>query len=100
MKVKQMQILAITTGKYSDYTLLDHARALRDFDTTNEISRFVKEGDYLAPAYLNGDPDVDGSDTRFVAWAVREGLIEPLPENDVIEWHIGEYGELDVSGEE
>jgi hypothetical protein len=102
MKVKQGQILAITTGAYSDYTLRDHVRALRDFDTTDEIARFMKEGDYIAPAEWDedGPPSVYDSDIRFIAWAIRERLIEPLSENEVVEWHVGEYGELDVSGEE
>ena len=101
MKIKQGQILAITTGVYSDYTLRDHVRALRDFDTASEVGRFVKEGDYIAPPDWdeNGEPSIYGSETRFIAWAIREGLIEPLSKNEVIEWHIGSYEQLDIDGE-
>lgn len=91
MKIKQGQLLAITSGVYSDYTLRDHVRALRDFDTANEISRFLETGDYL-----DSENSAFDSDNRFIAWAIREGLISPLYNGEVIEWHIGAYGELDT----
>lgn len=91
MRIAKGQILAITSGVYSDYNLRDHARALCDFDTANEIAKFVESGNYL-----DSDGSTWNSDDRFIAWAIREGLITPLPDGEVVEWHIGAYGELDI----
>ena len=38
--IRKGQIVAITSGDYSDYCLLDHVRALRDFEPVAEAERF------------------------------------------------------------
>ena len=85
MKINKGQIIALTEGEYSDYNLRDHVRALQDFDTTEEIVRFMEIGNYLG----GDEPREYGSDDRFIAWAIREHLIEPLEKNEVVEWHLG-----------
>lgn len=99
MEIKKGQLIAITNGEYSDYTLRDHVRALKDFDSKNEAQRFMDEGDFLAVQEWDkdGDPTEYGSDDRFIAWAIREGLIEPLGPDDVVELWIGSYGRLKVA---
>lgn len=101
MKITKGQIIAITTGEYSDYCLRDHVRALRDFDAADEATRFKKEGDYkVSPEWsFDGEPDAYGSDDRFLAWAIRQQLIEPLQPGQVVELHISDYGRLDIGAE-
>lgn len=98
MKISAGQLIAITNGEYSDYCLRDHVRALKDFDAAREAERFKVEGDYLAPPEWdkNGEPAHYGSDERFIAWMIREGLIEPLDADTVVELWVGAYGELRV----
>jgi hypothetical protein len=99
MKIKQGQVVAITTGEYSDYCLRDHLLALKDFDAKAEAERFKEVGDYFAvPEYdPEGEPETWGCHDRFLAWAIREGLLEPLNDASVVDLHIGSYGELEVN---
>jgi hypothetical protein len=98
MEIKKGQLIAITSGEYSDYCLRDHMRALVDFDSTAKIQEFKDTGDYLAvPSWgkPGAAPEIYGADDRFIAWAVKQGLIEPLEPDAVVEWHIGSYGRLE-----
>ena len=90
MKINKGQIVAITSGEYSDYCLQEHWLAGRDFDVEQELARFKKTGPYRLPP----DSDLEGSDDRFIAWAVREELLVPLEDNAVVELWIGAYGRL------
>lgn len=94
MKITKGQIVAITNGEYSDYCLRDHLRALKDFDSGEEIKRFKETGPYLEPPSWNpkGEPEEYESDERFLAWTIREGLMEPLDDGAVTELWIGAYG--------
>lgn len=110
MKIKGGQIVAITQGEYSDYCLRDHMRALKDFDAAAELERFKKEGDYLAPPEwvdkpwaaemiakhkADPSPSISGSIDRFLAWLVREKLMDP--ELGVAELHVGNsYDEVSI----
>lgn len=97
MKIAAGQLIAITSGEYSDYCLRDHVRALRDFGTQEEAERFMREGDYLTPPDWDstGEPDAYDSDTRYLAWLIRERIVEPCLE--VVELHIGSYNQLKVA---
>lgn len=77
------QIIAITAGDYSDYCLRDHVRALRDFDPIAEAERFK-------PTSLR--TDYRDEDEEYLAWLIREAIVEPLPVGEVVELHIGSYG--------
>lgn len=95
MKIKKGQIVAITSGDYSDYCLRDHMRALRDFDPREEVERFKREGDYLVRQ--RGEQTNYGAEERFMAWMTREELLEPMDPETVVELYIGgDYGELDI----
>lgn len=88
MKVIKSQILAVTRGEYSDYTLMDHFRALKDFDTDETKAAYnvvFPEHDFLV------DPD---RHEKYLAWCAEQGYIEVLSENEVQEWYIGSYGDL------
>ena len=90
MKINKGQIVAITSGEYSDYCLQGHWLAGRDFDVEQELARFKKTEFYRPPP----EHYFDGSDDRFIAWAVREELLVPLENNAVVELWIGAYGRL------
>lgn len=96
--IKKGQLIALITGEYSDYKLSDHVRALKDFNSGNEITRFMETGDYLVvPEWsTDNEPYSIGAEDRFIAWAIREKLIEPLEADEVIEWYIGSYGRLEI----
>lgn len=91
MKITKGQLIAVTCGEYSDYTLKDHVRAVCDFDTSEQIARFKLEGDYFV------DGSDYGSDDRFLVWLLKANIIEPLEVDSVIEWWVGCYGELKES---
>jgi hypothetical protein len=88
MKINKGQIIAITTGEYSDYCLHGHMKALLDFET-KLIAR-----DYLK---LNPPTDYDwDAHDKFIAWLISEGFVEPLDESCVIEFYIGSYNRLEI----
>lgn len=99
MDIKKGQLIVITTGDYSDYGIRDHMRAERDFNPYVEAQRFMDTGDYLQPPEYDptGDPDIYGSDDRFLAWCIREGFLSPVAAEEVTELHIGSYGRLELS---
>jgi len=94
--IKKGQIIAISTGEYSDYSVREYVRATRDIDRVAEVKRFKETGPYLAPPSWDekGDPEEYGSDDRFIAWAIKEGLWEPVEADLITEWWIGSYGRL------
>jgi hypothetical protein len=93
VNLKQGQIVAITSGEYSSYCLDDHMRAERDFDACAELARFKAEGDYRQLPSRVGEVSIEhaeiyalnGAGTRFLAWMIREGLLSPLPVDEVVE---------------
>lgn len=93
MKFKKDHIIFITTGAYDDYMVMCHVRVLRDFDAFDEISRFVKTGDYLVDRIIEAETD-QGSDERFIEWLCREGIAEKISDELVSDLHIGEYCSL------
>lgn len=76
MKITKGQIVAITTGEYSDYCLDDHMRASKDFDTAEEIARFKQECNHRGE---------EAGQRPFLAWAIREFLMEPTERDEVRE---------------
>lgn len=100
MKIKTGQIVAITTGEYSDYCLRDHLLALKDFDADAIANQFRKERD--AWRLLKGipvnpvadddyDPDIQ---EQFLAWLADMGYVSFY--GNVVELHIGSYSGLSL----
>lgn len=99
MKVTKGQIIAITTGICSDYCLRGHVIALKDFDAIREAEKFKNSSDeYLDKRWIGkaGYSEATamrmaeyGSEHRFLAWAIREGLIEEAQAGVVCELYIG-----------
>lgn len=83
--IRKGQIIAITAGDYSDYCLRDHMRALRDFDPVTEAERFKPTE--IREAY-------SGEDQEYIAWLIREAIVEPLSVGEVVELHVCSYGLL------
>lgn len=81
--IRKGQIIAITDGAYSDYCLRDHMRALRDFDPVAEAERFKPTE--IREAYSEEDQE-------YIAWLIREAIVERLPVGEVVELHVGSYG--------
>ncbi len=82
MIIKKGTIVALTLGEYSDYCLHGHVRALQDISTGDVIRRYMegREGHY-------------GIHLEFIAWMIREGMIEPVSDG-VTEWWIGDRYDL------
>ena len=88
MEIKKGQLIAIASGEYSDYYIRDYLRALVDIDT-HEVMRLFKS----IPLPKGAKPY--GRQDDFLAWLQAERIVEPSETNEVIEWHIGSYGELE-----
>lgn len=86
MKIQKGQIIAFTTGEYSDYCLRDHMRALCDFETADKIAEFKATEECRTANCWE-------LDCVFMAWLVKTGVVEPSGD-EVIEWHVGSYGAL------
>lgn len=94
--IKKGEYIAITKGEYSDYCLVDHLRAERDFSPSVEAERFKLEGDFKVPPNYDpdGEPEEWDSEVRFLAWMIREGIVTTV--ENVVELHVGCYGKLDL----
>lgn len=88
MEIKKGQIVAFTEGKCSDYCLMAHMRAVADFNTGDKVREFIQLGDEYRAACENY-----AVGTVFIAWLIHTGIVEPL-DDEVQEWHIGQYNEL------
>ena len=82
MEIKRGQLLAITKGEYSDYYLVDHMRACKDFDTQEAQELFKKE------VYVEWRFE---EINKFLAWLITNGYVTPCETNEVIEVHLGSY---------
>lgn len=94
MQIKSGQIVALTTGEYSDYCLNDHMRCMRDFDSDAERAHFLESSPEVAARRAKYVKRIAPNQTQvtgivwtgdmFIAWLQREGFLEPL-ENEVVE---------------
>lgn len=82
MKVAKGQLIALTSGEYSDYCLDGHMRAVRDFDSDEMFAAYK--------ALRGRKPD-------FAAWSIREGYMTPCEAMEVLELWVGGYGEDEPS---
>ena len=84
MKIKQGTILALTKGEYSDYCLMGHVKALRDFDSDNTRVDFV--------AQLSQEDKQDWAFDlfdKYAAWLIQWGYVKDY--DSVIELYLGDY---------
>ncbi|WP_186211266.1 hypothetical protein [Burkholderia gladioli] len=86
MKVTKGQIIAFTNGEYSDHCLRGHMRALEDFETSDKVAAYKTTPE-------SSSANCWEREDAFMAWLVKTGAVEPI-DNEVLEWHIGSYGEL------
>ncbi|MBJ9709841.1 hypothetical protein [Burkholderia gladioli] len=86
MKIIKGQIIAFTNGEYSDYCLRGHMRALEEFETGDKVAAFKTTPESVSANTWE-------QDDAFMAWLVKTSAVEPI-DNEVLEWHIGSYGQL------
>lgn len=80
-------IVAFSSGEYSDYGYVGHVVITRRCDMCNLVQEFK---DNFIPEYDGDDPSHDG----FVSWLVITGRAVPFSPTEV---HLGSYGQLQVS---
>ena len=71
----------VSTGVYSDYYVSGIFRALKDIDANVLRSQWLKDHPDNVAGYRFDE-------IAFLAWVVREGLLEPVPS---FEWHLCDY---------
>ena len=76
-------IITVTEGEYSDYSIVAHMRALKDFNVD------VVGWEYLKTHPLERE---DGFDKLgFLAWLARMGFVVDVDQGVVEVW-LGDYG--------
>lgn len=83
-RITKGQLLYLSSGSYSDYEVMAHARALRDFALKD------MERDYNAYRQAGGGLDV-------LPWAIQEGFMEEIEATEIhlhrsYSWSRGESG--------
>ena len=102
---KKNDIFCFSEGCYSDYSLMGHFKALKDFSMKDESIRFLNTdlGNEDILEYWDrssvplrrpetpvktGERPIKHSSDAFQSFLIREGLVEDL---DVTEYHLGDY---------
>lgn len=91
MLISKGQIVAISEGEYSDYGVRDHVRATLDFDTVVCVRRFRTETPPEDDEWCKS-----GDSYKFIAWMQAQGYWEPLEGGELVEFHVGTYGRLEI----
>lgn len=81
-------LLGMTAAITGGANLPTDLRALVDIDT-HEVMRLFKS----IPLPKGAKPY--GRQDDFLAWLQAEKIVEPSETHEVVEWHIGSYGELE-----
>ena len=80
--IKAGEMLTVTTGEYSDYSVHGVFEAVNDIDT-----------EALKECWLSEHPEQREEhrfqDGLFLGWVFRQGCLRPI---STIEWHLGSYG--------
>lgn len=77
-KISAGQLVYLSSGSYSDYSVGAHARALQDFTLPDVEARY------------NAFRLQDGGELAFMPWAVSQGLLEEVENVEEI-WEDYEY---------
>lgn len=85
--VKAGELLAFSTGEYSDYSVQMFCRALKDIDMS------VVEAFQSLPEEKTKEPWAWDSTDRFQTYLEENGYVERLAYKEV---HLGSYGRLDL----
>jgi hypothetical protein len=87
LEIKENQRLVISSGQSRDYRILACARALRAFNSIEQIRLFKKQ--------IISENDVPyAQQTMFLFWATNIKLIELVDEGPGTEWWLGTDGAL------
>lgn len=83
MKLRPGQVVIFTAGDYSDYRIVGAARVLQAFDTAERHATFHSERRTVL------------GDVRscFVARLIKDGLVEPVGADDVVEVREDDFDE-------
>ena len=81
--IKKGELVLVTAGDYSDYSIQYAAEALIDIDIVA-----------VQQAYLNVHKVVDGNTDGYnlAAFLQSQGYLKP---RHIIEWHLEDYGKID-----
>lgn len=88
-KSKMMPIPAgaefrVTSGEYSDFSVIACYKALVEIDTEKVQEDYLKTNPKAREAHNYSEYD-------FVAWLEKSGLVKHI---DQWEWHVGSYGTI------
>ena len=79
------QLILVSNGAYSDYTVMNLWRVLKPFDSQVIVEAWLTLHPEQRAAY-HGDFDA------FGAWVLAEGYVELVEHH---EWFLGSYGTFD-----
>ncbi len=82
--MKPGELIIISTGEYSDYSLCGLFKVMKPFEFDSKKTEFLNIFPKLVGSY-------DALD-KFLPWLCSEGLIEDYP---FTEWHLGSYSRLE-----
>lgn len=87
--LKVGDLLSISTGEYSDYSVCGPVRIIRPFVKHEVCEAYRKTYPKQKAWGLDEDPDPFG----FLPWLISEGYAEDIDGHT--EWHVGSYGRFE-----
>jgi len=85
--VKEGELMIVTSGAYSDYSLISVCRALQAFDLRAALLDYLGEHPEIVEEYR-------WSDDRFMAYLIMRGLVADEP---YISLFLGEYSSFNFA---
>jgi hypothetical protein len=90
MKIAKGNLLILTMGEYSDYSIGERFVALQDMDTREVEAAFKASG-----LYLDADGYADDWLDRFPKWMIDAGYVRLADRSKVQLWWIGSWLECE-----
>ena len=87
MQLEKDEIVLISSGAYSAYSILDTFRTAKSFDTIKVLQHYL----HLHPERAE---EYEFEDSDFIAYLRRYGYVTELKTK---EWYISSYGEADLT---
>ena len=84
--IKLGQLFYLTTGEYSDYGVMGHFEALKNFNLYQESQIYLKDFPEQREPY-------QFDDDRFIIYLEKKGLIGDL---DISSYHLSSYSNLEL----
>jgi hypothetical protein len=79
--IRTGEVIAMSNGEWSDYSIAMFGRVLRDFDENSVLDEYLAENEKQKQEY-------SFNDSHFINWLIGRELLEEIRYR---EWHYSDY---------